>query len=231
MIMVTKKSVFSLLYLITTILILSLSILSCDDSTPTKADTSVTDIDGNTYQTITIGSQIWMKENLRVSKYKNGDQIQNVSDITNWGILTTGAFIYYNNESANDKSLGKLYNWMAANDSRGICPSGWHLPSDSEWTILTNTLGGEAVAGKKMKLGWGSGSNESGFSALSSGVLQYDLGSVPPTYFINEFSMFWSSTVYTTDFYWCRTLVNAEDWVGKGAAFKRVGQSVRCLKD
>ena len=105
---------------------------------------------------VAIGSQVWMSTNLNVSTYRNGDVIPQVQDRDAWAKLTTGAWCYYENNAANGTKYGKLYNWYAVNDARGLAPAGWHIPTDGEWTVLSTYLGGEDVAGKKMKStsGW-----------------------------------------------------------------------------
>jgi uncharacterized protein (TIGR02145 family) len=105
---------------------------------------------------VAIGSQVWMSTNLNVSTYRNGDVIPQVQDKDTWYKLTTGAWCYYENNAANGNKYGKLYNWYAVNDARGLAPAGWHIPTDGEWTVLSTYLGGEDVAGKKMKStsGW-----------------------------------------------------------------------------
>src|SRR5574344_1985932 len=100
---------------------------------------SITDIDGNTYKTVTIGTQTWMAENLKVTKYNDGIAIPNVTDATAWSELTTGALCDYDNTPSNSETYGKLYNWYAVNTGK-LCPTGWHVPSDAEWTILENYL-------------------------------------------------------------------------------------------
>jgi uncharacterized protein (TIGR02145 family) len=138
---------------------------------------TVTDIDGNVYQTVTIGTQVWMAENLRVTHYRNGNSIPNVTDTTAWQALASGAYCDYNNDTATVATYGRLYNWYAVNDSLNIAPAGWHVASDAEWDTLVVYLGGEAVAGGKMKEAgtthWQSpntgATNESGFSALPGG--------------------------------------------------------------
>ena len=110
------------------------------------------DIDGNNYPVVKIGNQIWIKENLRVSRYRNGDLIPIVTDNASWGALTTGGRSWYNNDSTRyENPYGNLYNWYAVTDNRGLCPYGWHAPTDAAWTILTTYLGGESIAGGKMK--------------------------------------------------------------------------------
>ena len=113
-----------------------------------KKTGTVKDIDGNTYKTIQIGSQVWMAENLKVTHYRNGDSIDNIPDFDTWNAATKGAWCYYANADYLDAAYGKLYNWYAVNDSRGLCPTGWHVPSYDEWVTLANYLGGGAVAGR-----------------------------------------------------------------------------------
>jgi uncharacterized protein (TIGR02145 family) len=171
------------------------------------------DIDGNNYPVVIIGNQIWMKENLRVSRYRNGVSIPIVTDNTAWGGLTTGGRSWYNNDSTTyENPYGNLYNWYAVADNRGLCPNGWHVPTDAEWTILITYLGGESVAGEKMKSTgityWSSQSagtdNSSGFSALPGGYRNVD-GSF--SYFRN-IAFFWSATEIDSDNAWYRNLYN-----------------------
>ena len=108
---------------------------------------TLTDIDGNTYHSITIGTQKWMSENLKVTRYRNGDPIPYVTDDDQWSNLSSGAYCNY----ANDSNKTTLYNWFSVIDSQNIAPAGWHVPTDSEWTTLTAYLGGENVAGGKLE--------------------------------------------------------------------------------
>src|SRR5665647_3709784 len=117
---------------------------------PDQTSGTVTDIDGNVYHTVTIGTQVWMVENLKTTKYRNGDPIPNVTDNIAWGALTTGAYCNYNNDTNNSITYGRLYNWYAANN-RNIAPSGWHVPTVAEWTILITYVGGKSVGGDKLK--------------------------------------------------------------------------------
>ena len=107
-----------------------------------EAQTTVTDIDVNVYRTVKIGTQVWMAENLKTIKYRNGDPIPKVTVNASWVDLATGAYCWYNNDAANKATYGGLYNWFAVTDSRKIAPKGWHVASDAEWTILTDFLGG-----------------------------------------------------------------------------------------
>lgn len=160
----------------------------------------LTDIDGNRYETIRIGGQVWMKENLRVSRFKNGEQIPIVTDST-WGSLLSSARCWYANDSINNNlPYGNLYNGIAARDSRGICPQGWHVPSDTDWAILTDTLGGLLQAGGALKLNgtqfWSTpntnATNSSGFSALPGGY-RSDHSNF---YNIRDTGYYWTSTDY-----------------------------------
>ena len=193
---------------------------------------TVTDMDGNVYHTVTIGTQVWMKENLKTTHYRNGDTIPNVISTVAWGGLTTGAYCNYNNDTTNGAMYGRLYNWYAVTDSRNICPDGWHVPSFSEWQILSDFLGGIDVAGGKMKdtVLWNSpntgADNSSGFSGLPGGT-RFDAGSF---YNLGFRADFWSSTpvggqAYQRDLQYD----NAKFSWGGGA--KMMGFSVRCLRD
>ena len=138
----------------------------------------VADGEGNTYNTVQIGNQCWTQSNLNVTKYRNGDNISNLTNGSQWSGTppsATGAWCSYNNNNANDATNGKLYNWYAVNDGRGLCFTGWHVPSDGEWTTLSNALGGASVAGGAMKTttGWASpntgATNSSGFNGRAAG--------------------------------------------------------------
>ena len=113
---------------------------------------TVTDIDGNVYRTIVIGQQEWMAENLKTTQFRNGTPILNILDMKAWEKnVSTAGWAYYDNDETNDAVYGKLYNWFAVSDSQGLCPEGWHIPSDNEWNMLIDYLGGAESAGCKMK--------------------------------------------------------------------------------
>jgi len=198
---------------------------------------TITDIDGNVYQTITIGSQVWMMENLKVTHYRNGDPIPNERDNTAWAGLSTGAYCNYVNDEHNVATYGRLYNWYSVDDSRNIAPEGWHVPTDAEWQILVNYLGGGAVAGGKMKEAgtahWNSpntgATNESGFTGLPGEYRNY-LGSFSSPMGNNAF--FWSSTDDEgSAMAWFRSLHFDAGAIGQLIYGKQSGFSVRCVKD
>ncbi len=197
--------------------------------------TTLSDIDGNSYNTVQIGTQCWTKENLKVTKYMDGTSIPTGLDNATWSTTTSGAYAIYDNNNANDAIYGKLYNWYAVNNPRKLCPAGWHVPSDSEWTILTDYLGGESVAGGKMKsIGtayWNDpntgATNESGFSVLPGGYRNLD-GSFGG---IRNYTYFWSATERAYYVAWLRNLFFNLGIVGRDSGSKQLGISVRCLRD
>lgn len=212
-------------------------ITSCqqDEIEPTPTSETVTDIDGNEYNTVVIGTQEWMAENLRTTKYCNGDPIPNVTDETQWVDLTIGAWARYDNDNQNENLYGKLYNWFAVDDEKNICPCGWHVPSNTEWTVLTNYLGGENVAGGKIKstgtqYWWtpnGDATNVSGFTGLPGGLRHY----TGLFYEVGAQGFWWSSTEDRTDDAWYRYLDRLDGSVYVGITDKVFGMSVRCIRD
>lgn len=202
------------------------------------AQPTVTDFDGNVYNTVTIGTQVWMQENLKTTHYQNGDNIPNVPDNIAWGNLATGGRCYYNNDSvANASVYGVLYNWFTVNDSRSLCPVNWHVPTDAEWTALSDYLGGLSVAGGKMKeIGTAhwldpniDATNESGFTALPGGYRPHDNGIFED---IRAFGYWWSSTEFNSNSAWDRNIYHASanmyPYYDDGKAY---GFSVRCLRN
>jgi uncharacterized protein (TIGR02145 family) len=195
----------------------------------------VKDIEGNTYSTIRIGAQVWMAENLRTTKYNDGTLITNVKDDATWKTLQSEAFCWYNNDDVTNKAnYGALYNWYSINTQK-LCPAGWHVPTDAEWTNLTNYLGGKNVAGGKMKdIGtnrWirsdSSFTNSSGFTGLPGGYRR-PLGN----YFgISNYGYFWSSSEYYGTFSWSQYLQYDNGTTNRDYGDKRYGLSVRCIKD
>ncbi len=201
----------------------------------TCGTSSITDVDGNSYATVQIGTQCWTQSNLTVSKYRNGDNITNITDNTQWSqtnTSSTGAWCNYNNDANNGTTYGKLYNWYAVNDSRGLCPTGWHVPSDAEWTTLANHLGGSSVAGGAMKstTGWnnnGNGTNSSGFTALPGGYRDSGGG----FNFLGNFGGWWSSSVAVSGSAWYRVLTYDYANADRNYVSHRSGFSVRCARD
>jgi uncharacterized protein (TIGR02145 family) len=198
---------------------------------------TVRDIEGNYYHTITIGTQVWVKENLKTTRYSNGDSIGTTIpanlDITNDSIPKY-QWAYDGNES-NAEIYGRLYTWYAATDSRNICPTGWHVPTEADWSMLITFLVGETAAGGKLKetgiAHWKSpntgATNESGFTALPGGY-RYISG----TFFdIGVTGNWWSSTEISANNAWCYTMYNNLKNVDKHYGKKRNDLSVRCVRD
>lgn len=211
--------------------------IGCDKKSPTNSEeaTTVTDIDGNVYQTVKIGDQWWMAENLKVTHYRNGDPIPHVTDSTAWPNLITGAYCNYDNVENHVSTYGRLYNWYAASDSRNIAPEGWHVPTDEEWQALVDTLGRNSVAGGKLKeadtflwAGPNTGAtNESGFSALPAGYRRSN-GEFQN---IDRIASFWSSHANESILAWHRTLSYRRQDIRRVYYDEQYGFSVRCIKD
>jgi uncharacterized protein (TIGR02145 family) len=195
---------------------------------------TMSDIEGHIYQTVLIGSQFWMAENLRSATYANGEPIANVTDIAAWMQLSSGAWCHYDNNTANDAIYGKLYNWYTTVDPRSLCPAGWHVPTDAEWTVLTEYLGGESVAGGKMKstTGWDApnvaATNESGFSGLPGGLRYGNDGTFNG---VGRYGYWLSSSEYSPSSAWNRALVYIAGNASRSVPEKQLGFSVRCLRD
>jgi uncharacterized protein (TIGR02145 family) len=201
---------------------------------------TVTDIDGNSYYTITIGNQEWMSENLKVTKYQNGDPIPEIEDDVIWGGLTTDGSCTNRNVENFSGIYGRLYNWYAVIDKRNVCPSGWHVPSDGEWTILTTFLGGESVAGRIMKEGgtthWAApntgATNETGFTALPGGARCRCYGGMA-FYDVSGTGYWWSSSQQSTSTSWYRYIYHNSINVYRSFFMldEKMGISVRCVRD
>jgi uncharacterized protein (TIGR02145 family) len=183
---------------------------------------------------VTIGTQVWMNKNLDVTTYRNGDPIPQVTDSAQWVNLTTGAWCYYNNDPANGAIYGKLYNWYAVNDPRGLGPVGWHVPSDAEFSTLVNYLGGESVAGGAMKSInlWNSpntgATNSSGFAGLPGGI-RAD-GAVFGL--VGDYGIWWTITDVGFDNHSrLFLLVNEVNNSDFNNLPKEFGFSIRCVKD
>ena len=194
------------------------------------------DIDGNEYATVIIGNQVWMSENLKVTKYRDGTAIPTGLSNSEWENTTSGAYAVYDNNETHADTYGYLYNWYAVDDSRNIAPDGWHVPTDDEWTTLTDYLGGTSVAGGKMKetgtSHWNSpntgATNESGFTAFPGGYRSSSSGSYLG---IGSYGCFWSSSEGSSNGAWGRILGYGSSGVGRDNYYKTHGFSVRCVRD
>ena len=201
---------------------------------PNSLGNSIIDADGNMYSSVTIGTQEWMSENLRTTKYSDGTVIPNVTGQTDWSSLNTAAWCHYDNDSSQyEATCGKLYNWYAASDSSNICPIGWHVPTDAEWTVLTDYLavdghsGSEATA-LKATSGWGSGNgtDDYGWSGLPGGFRS----SKGFSDIVGD-GRWWSSSENNTSNTWNRYLSHHLDSLVRSKFNKHYGFSVRCLED
>ncbi len=212
-----------------------------------SADATATppvDADGYVYNTVTIGTQVWMAENLKTTKYNDGTAIPNLTGEPAWVSTTTGAWCDYNNLSSNSTTYGKLYNWyavdnnastkVASNGGKNICPVGWHVPSDAEWTTLTSYLGGESVAGGKLKEAgtthWTSdagATNSSGFTALPGGYRVYD----GVFQILSTEGHWWGTMPVNTSEAIIRKMTTNTSTVGRSTHYRGGGLSVRCVKN
>ena len=225
--------------------------LTASQVLPWNCGDPITDIDNNTYNTVVIGNQCWMAENLKTTTYRNGTAIPNVTDGNAWSNLTTGAYVWYDNDISWKDSYGALYNWYTTVDANGLCPTGWHVPTNDEWTALTDYIGGTGSPhGNELKscrqvnspLGGGCntnvhprwnehgthyGTDDYGFSGLPGGY-RSSSGSF---YSIGDYGSWWSSTEYSSFYAWTRGLYCNYGFVYVGSNYKQRGFSVRCLRD
>jgi uncharacterized protein (TIGR02145 family) len=192
---------------------------------------SVTDVDGNVYKTVVIDKQVWMTENLRVTHFKNGEAVPTVQDGTQWSQLNSGAYCNYGNQESNASIYGRLYNWNAVVDSRGLCPNGWHVPTDDEWAILISSVSYPQGKSLKSKEAWNNPgkntyNNSSGFSGGAGGIRDAS-GSFK---YLHEFGKWWGSN---NDSYEHSNLILNfdQDSFDHDNYDRRNGFSVRCLKD
>jgi uncharacterized protein (TIGR02145 family) len=204
----------------------------------------IIDVEGNVYRIVTIGSQIWMAENLKTTTYNDGSTIPNITDNTEWSNLTTGAYCWYDNDIENKAIYGALYNWHTVNTGK-LCPTSWHVPSDEEWEDLAQFINDEmgpygksgddwAYMGQLLKTtsGWyngGNGTDDFGFSGIPSGWRNKD------GYFdlIGKIAFWWSKTEKSTNnvYSWCRYVSYSPSHFQKNYYFKERGFSIRCIKD
>jgi uncharacterized protein (TIGR02145 family) len=236
--MTKKRNIWIYPFILMGVLFMLTNSCKKDDNSSKKEEnnsTTVTDIDGNVYHTVKIGAQTWMVENLKTTHYNDGTAIPLVTGNTAWGSLTTPGYCWYNNDQATyGSTYGALYNWYAVNTGK-LCPTGWHVATDAEWTQLTDYLGGENVAGGKMKEAglshWKSpntgANNSSGFTALPGGYRYLDGSFGSLTYG----ALFWSSSQYDAANAWGRSLGCYLEYVGRLSGSKTYGFSCRCLQD
>jgi uncharacterized protein (TIGR02145 family) len=201
------------------------------ETSSVKYGEGATDIDGNAYQSVIIGTQEWMSENLRTTKYSDGTSIPNVTDGGQWANLSTGAWCNYNNSSTNDATYGKLYNWYAVNTNK-LCPTGWHVPTDADWTVLTDYLtanGHSGAEGTALKAtsGW-NGNDSYGWLGLPGGGRATSLGDFSN---VGSNGYWWSSSQDYAYSAWARNLYYGYGDVTRGSGSKGDGFSVRCLRD
>jgi uncharacterized protein (TIGR02145 family) len=236
----TKIWIYSLAILGVLLMLSSSCSKKSDSSNSTPTGSTIKDADGNIYHTVTIGTQVWMVENLKTTKYNDGTAIPLVTNSTAWGTLTTPGYCWYNNDSATYKTTyGALYNWYAVLTGK-LCPSGWHVPIESDWNTLATYLGGVNVAGGKMKstgtMGGGTGlwqapnagaTNESGFTALPGGERNYGAFD-----YIEVCGNWWSSTTDIAGTTYYRVLTyDYNDLEFYADNINVFGFSVRCIKD
>lgn len=203
-------------------------------TTQQQGGQTVTDFDGNVYNLVTIGTQVWLVENLKTTHYSNGDPVPNLTKNADWSETNDGAWCDNNNNGNNGQIYGHLYNWRAAADPRNLCPNGWHVPSDAEWTVLDDFLLWH-VGGKMKEAGtahWVSpntgATNESGFTALPAGSRTYGGLFNEPGYAAE----FWSSTISPDPTYaYIRSLLYDDDFMYSNEVWIEAGFSVRCLKN
>ncbi|MBL7749255.1 MAG: fibrobacter succinogenes major paralogous domain-containing protein [Chitinophagaceae bacterium] len=228
------------IYLVSTLLLGVLIISSCKkDAEPVV---EIKDADGNVYHEIKIGTQTWLLENLRTTKFRNGDAIPNVTDFTQWKNSSTAAYCNFNNDASVTAKEGRLYNWFAVTDSRGICPPGYHIPTREEWQTLRDYLGGESVAGGKMKstgeeywTGNTGATNESGFTGIGAGVRNTALYADQDFQHRKTLGLMWSSTGIeppgNVNAAWYFHLQYNMAQGSLSFLEKTCGISVRCIKD
>ena len=205
-----------------------------DDGNTNNNTSNVTDADGNVYRTVAVGSQTWMSENLRTTKYSDGLAIPNITGTVEWEDLTTGAYCWYNNDVNNKTTYGALYNGHAVNTGR-LCPAEWHVASDAEWTTLITYLGGESVAGGKLKetgtTHWSTpnaeATNSSGLSFLPGGDRDFN-GKFEN---ITLAGYWWSSTANYSFSNWLRLIGNTGGAIARPSYNNEFGFSVRCVKN
>ena len=200
--------------------------------------TLLADVNGNIYHTVAIGTQVWMAENLKASKYRNGNIIAKVTDPASWKNLSAGAYCSYTNNTTDSITYGNLYNWYAVHDARYLAPTGWHIPTQAELQTLINYLGGQSVAGDKLKESgnthwtgdYALATNSSGFTALPGGFISTE-NSIYGFYNLGVIGQWWTSSEVDTNNAWSWSLDNSTSNAAINSGLKTAGFSVRCVKD
>ena len=215
----------------------ALFISGCSKSSSSTQSTTgtVTDIDGNVYPTVTIGNQVWMAANLKTTKYRNGTVIPVVTDSIQWSTLTTAASCYANNDLNKVSIYGRFYNFYAVTDSlNNIAPTGWHVPTDADWTTLINYLGTSTAGGKLKSTGtslWDSpntgATNETGFNGIPGG----DRSNSGAYHYMGMYACWWSTTAASSTEAWEYVLTYNSSGYVRMQYSKGLGLSVRCVKD
>jgi uncharacterized protein (TIGR02145 family) len=223
-----RKSIFTSI-----VIVVLASIVSCKN----EKDILVKDIDGNVYKVVSIGNQRWMAQNLQTAHYNNGAPITEIEDSTAWNNAfyiapQTAAYCCYNGNDSNNAVYGKLYTWFVVTDPRGVCPAGYHVPTDSDFIILSNYLGGDAFAGGHLKSTsslWAYPNwlayNSTGFSGLPGGYR----GNFGGSHDIGTWGLFWSSTPAQNGNAWEHDLYYAGGVFGRDSTLQQFALSVRCV--
>ena len=225
-----KKAIFELVSAV----ILLFVVFSTNGCGKVDDSDQITDADGNVYTSVKIGDQVWMKENLKTTKYNNGADIPLVTDNTAWSGLSTPGYCWYNNDIGNKDVYGALYNWQAVNTGK-LCPDGWHVPTDEEWDVLVEYAGGNSISGGKLKetglAHWNDpnldATDEYGFTAVGAGYRDI----TGPFQKLKIDTYWWSSTSHSEEDAWARYIFYYNAIVFRVTDDNNYGQSVRCLKD
>ncbi|MCW8797352.1 MAG: fibrobacter succinogenes major paralogous domain-containing protein [Prosthecochloris sp.] len=200
------------------------------------AEAVVRDVDGNAYRTVSINGMAWMAENLSVRHYRNGDPIRHARSAAEWASAARsreGAWCYFQNRTANGSVFGKLYNYYAVHDSRGLAPAGWRIPTDRDWDTLADYYGGKVYAARhlKAKAQWqnlcpSEATNSSGFTALPGGYRRVD----GVFLYAGQIGMFWSSSKFVEGYAWFRNMTCRNTVMFRNDTNMGNGLSVRCIR-
>ena len=253
-----KNTIWIYLLMIIGTFLLATNSCKKDNTTNNNNSNTVKDLDGNVYHTITIGTQTWMVENLKTTKFSDSTVIPHVTSMTDWAALRTPGFCTYNNTTNADtiNTYGRLYNWYTVNTGK-LCPTGWHVPTDAEWTTLENyliangynydgsTAGNMYAKALASATGWSLSTiagavgntdfsakrNASGFTAVAGGYRYYSESIYGNNPNIGKNGYWWTSSEFSTAYAFYRSMYFDSDSVENGNYNKRFGLSVRCLKD